>query len=163
MVQAPPFRPHTRARPPLVQVTPDGQRTMRTCLCASLELNAPGLLPPGLAPQGGLLHCEGYTLYRPAVAEAAMRAARAAGGRVSLDLASFEVVRSCFGALLGLLRQALVDLLFCNEQEAAALCRVSCQPMGEGGCSRCRGACHLLEADASSQLTATHIQPQGVR
>ena len=38
---------------------------------------------------------EGYTLYRPELARAAMRAAKARGALVSLDLASFEVVRNC--------------------------------------------------------------------
>ena len=93
----------------LCLVTPDGQRTMRTALCAALELSSPQQLPRELAPppptDGGagagagasgqppiaLLHCEGYCLYRVAMAAAAMRAARARGARVSLDLASFEV------------------------------------------------------------------------
>lgn len=102
----------------LCLVTPDGQRTMRTSLCAALELNTPQLLPPqlggampapgasGAAPAGplALLHCEGYCLYRAPVAAAAMRAARAAGARISIDLASFEVVQRCWAALEGLLQ-----------------------------------------------------------
>ena len=44
--------------------------------------------------------------------------------QVSLDLASFEVVRGCAGALLGLLREGLLDIVFCNEAEAAALAEV---------------------------------------
>lgn len=51
-----------------------------------------------------LLHCEGYCLYRLPVAAAAMRAAHAAGARVSLDLASFEVVQNCWAALDSLLQ-----------------------------------------------------------
>lgn len=51
-----------------------------------------------------LLHCEGYSLYRLPVAAAAMRAAHAAGARVSLDLASFEVVQNCWAALDSLLQ-----------------------------------------------------------
>ena len=54
-----------------------------------------------------LLHCEGYSLYRLPVAAAAMRAAHAAGARVSLDLASFEVVQSCWAALDSLLQVRL--------------------------------------------------------
>ena len=38
-----------------------------------------------------LLHLEGYTLYRPALAEQMARLAREAGALVSIDLASFEV------------------------------------------------------------------------
>ncbi|GAB4817507.1 hypothetical protein N2152v2_004553 [Parachlorella kessleri] len=114
----------------LCLVTPDGQRTMRTCLSASKELSHPSQLPPALVAPGGLMHCEGYCLYRPQVAVAAMRAARAAGGKVSLDLASFEVVRGCLGVLMDILREQLVDLLFCNEQEAAALCQEASQECG---------------------------------
>ncbi len=44
--------------------------------------------------------------------------------QVSMDLASFELVRNCAGVLLGLLRERLLDLVFCNEQEAAALAEV---------------------------------------
>jgi hypothetical protein len=44
--------------------------------------------------------------------------------QVSLDLASFEVVRACAGLLLDLLHERLLDLVFCNEQEAAALAEV---------------------------------------
>lgn len=44
--------------------------------------------------------------------------------QVSLDLASFEVVRACAGPLLDLLRERMMDLVFCNEQEAIALAEV---------------------------------------
>ena len=104
----------------------------RTCLSAALELSSPSLLPRQLGGTGGtsssgeasggssaahangggaragsrmaLLHCEGYSLYRLPVAAAAMRAAHAAGARVSLDLASFEVVQTCWAALDSLLQ-----------------------------------------------------------
>ena len=64
---------------------------------------------------------EGYTLYRPDLARAAMTAAKRRGALVSLDLASFEVVRNCRAQLCSLLDEGLVDLLFCNEDEAAEL------------------------------------------
>ena len=60
-----------------------------------------------------MLHLEGYALYRPEVAEAAVAAARAAGALVSLDLASFELVRFLRADVLRFL--ARVDLVFCNE------------------------------------------------
>jgi sugar/nucleoside kinase (ribokinase family) len=61
-------------------------------------------------------------LYRPAVTQEAMRRARAAGSRTSLDLASFEVVDRCWAVLTGLLEAGLVDILFLNEDEARAVC-----------------------------------------
>ena len=49
-----------------------------------------------------------------------MRAAKARGALVSLDLASFEVVRNCRDAASHT-RLGVVDLLFANEDEAAEL------------------------------------------
>ncbi|KAL4448150.1 hypothetical protein ABPG75_005369 [Micractinium tetrahymenae] len=79
----------------------------------------------GASAPWALLHCEGYCLYRAEVAAAAMRAARAAGARVSIDLASFEVICKCWGRLDHLLQDRLVDIVFCNEQEAQALCQAA--------------------------------------
>lgn len=106
-------------------VTPDGERTMRTCLGAATELASVQQLPAGWADALQLLHCEGYCLWRPQLALGAMRAAREAGAQVSLDLASFEVVQSCQDTLLKLLREGLVDILFCNTAEAEALAEVA--------------------------------------
>ena len=44
--------------------------------------------------------------------------------QVSLDLASFEVVHNCQHTLLTVLREGLVDILFCNTAEAEALAEV---------------------------------------
>jgi sugar/nucleoside kinase (ribokinase family) len=101
-------------------VTPDGQRTMRTCLGAAGELKSMTQLERVWRPPA-LLHCEGYVLFKPELARGAMRAARAAGALVSLDLASFETVGACRPALLALLGEGLVDVVFANEEEAAAL------------------------------------------
>lgn len=101
-------------------ITPDGQRTMRTCLGAAQKMTAAHL--PG-QPLGKcrLMHCEGYCLYKPDLAMSAMQQAKAGGAIVSLDLASFEVIRNCLGTLLSLLRSKMIDIVFCNEDEASAL------------------------------------------
>jgi sugar/nucleoside kinase (ribokinase family) len=119
-----------------------GQRTMRTYLGASLKMGAShfdehverlafeggrggadaNAKSSSITPSGStLLHVEGYTLYRPELARTAMAAAKRRGALVSLDLASFEVVRNCRAQLVSLLEDGLVDLLFCNEDEAAEL------------------------------------------
>ncbi|PNW80841.1 hypothetical protein CHLRE_07g331800v5 [Chlamydomonas reinhardtii] len=103
-------------------VTPDGQRTMRTCLGASLELRSCAQLPAGWSEGCGLLHAEGYCLYRPQLAREMMSLARATGAITSIDLASFELVRNCKDSMLGLLKDGLVDLIFANEEEAVTLC-----------------------------------------
>ncbi|KAG2440728.1 hypothetical protein HXX76_003585 [Chlamydomonas incerta] len=103
-------------------VTPDGQRTMRTCLGASLELQSCAQLPDRWNEGCRLLHAEGYCLYRPKLAREMMSLARAAGALTSIDLASFELVRNCKDSMLGLLKDGLIDLIFANEEEAVTLC-----------------------------------------
>ena len=92
-----------------MQVTPDGQRTMRTALGASTELTELSALPEDwLPPRAAWLHCEGYCLYRPGFAREAMRAAKAAGATVSLapsGSASIAVIIPSQGAAIPSLRR----------------------------------------------------------
>ena len=105
-------------------ISPDGQRTMRTYLGAAQELNSLEQIPEELEfNQAGLVHFEGYSLYKPSITLESMRAARKAGAVISLDLASFEVVRGCWDALRSILSEKLVTILFCNEDEAGAVCQ----------------------------------------
>lgn len=112
---------HRRPNP---QVTPDGQRTMRTCLAAAACFRDPGSVPAELVQGAGLVHCEGYCLYRPGLTEGLLAAGRATGAATSLDLASLEIVRARWAAVDALLARELVDVVFCNEQEAEAVCQV---------------------------------------
>lgn len=109
-------------------ITPDGQRTMRTCMGAAATLSAEQL-PMAPLQDCQLLHCEGYSLYKPDVLNAAVTAAKAGGAIVSLDLASFEVVRQCQAPLFQLLETGAVDIVFCNEDESAALADLSAARM----------------------------------
>ena len=106
----------------LVLITPDAQRTMLTCLGASALLDANDV------PQASLEGCayvyvEGYLLPGESTrraALAAIEAAKARGVRVALTVSDpFVVAQSA--ALLWELIEGPVDLLFCNEIEAAAL------------------------------------------
>ena len=45
--------------------------------------------------------------------------------QVSLDLSSFELVENCREALEGVLKAGFVDIVFCNEEEAKAVGKVS--------------------------------------
>lgn len=101
-------------------VTPDGQRTMRTCLGAASAFEKDHL-PAGLMQSMQLLHCEGYTAYKPGVLEAVAEAAHTAGTTFSLDLASFEVVRNCWTSLQAIIESGRVEVLFCNEDEASEI------------------------------------------
>uniref|UniRef100_A0A383WAB7 Cilia- and flagella-associated protein 91 n=1 Tax=Tetradesmus obliquus TaxID=3088 RepID=A0A383WAB7_TETOB len=127
-------------------VTPDGQRTMRTCLGASAHLTSSSMLPQGWPAGAALLHCEGYCLYRPQLAREAMREAKQAGALVSIDLASFECVANCKQPLLELLQEGLIDLVFANEEEAVALLEVVA---GQQGASAGAAA-----GDAAAQVQA---------
>lgn len=119
----------------LCLVTPDGQRTMRTCLGAAAELTSTAQLE-GVWRPPALLHCEGYVLFKPELARGAMQAAKRAGALVSLDLASFETVAACRPALLALLAEGLVDVVFANEEEAATLAAGGAAPADDAEAGR---------------------------
>ncbi|HJZ61294.1 MAG TPA: PfkB family carbohydrate kinase [Miltoncostaeaceae bacterium] len=105
-------------------VGPDGERTMASDRGVAPDLAAAELDAAWL--EGcDWLHVSGYALMRHPIAAAARRAAeltRAGGGRVSVDLASWSVIRA-YGP--GLLRAELAtlapDLVLANEAERAAL------------------------------------------
>ena len=123
--------------------TETGQRTMRTYLGASkkkpevekvLEVFREGRDDETETTPitTRLLHCEGYALYDPKFLVSLITKAKELeeidGQKVlvSIDLASFEVVRNSRETLLKLLVQkpGFVDILFCNEDEAKALVEV---------------------------------------
>jgi len=118
----------TRETPPLGSarcvclVDEGGQRTMRTYLGAAAKTTVDDV-PMDVLARADVLHAEGYALYKPEVLRAACAAAKANGALVSLDLASFEVVRNRRDALEDILRSGMIDLVFCNEDEARELAR----------------------------------------
>ena len=130
-----------------LKVTPDAERTMRSCLAASL------LLRPEEAEtidfsKYDFVYIEGYMLFS-AVLPTVMRNAKAAGCRIGLDMASFEVVRTFREDLPDILKN-YVDVVMANEEEAAELfpelstedrlmrlaswCEVAAIKLGRRGC-----------------------------
>ena len=99
-------------------VTPDGERTMRTDLGAAMSLTPEEVT---IADFSGCQHAhiEGYLLFNEALMRRVLECAKAAGCSISLDLASFEVVHATHSILPELLRE-YVDIVFANEEEAAA-------------------------------------------
>jgi sugar/nucleoside kinase (ribokinase family) len=102
----------------LIFVSPDGQRTMNTYLGASQFL-PPHALDEALIADAGFLYLEGY-LWDPEEPRAAMKkaiaAARGAGRKVAFTLSdSFVIARH------GDDFRAMIDVLFANEGELAAL------------------------------------------
>ena len=103
----------------LILTTPDAQRTMRTLLGAVMSFSPDEVRPEDFTGARHL-HIEGYVVFNHALADAILGAARAAGCTISLDLASFEVVRDSRAWLLAQLATGL-DLVFGNEDEVRAL------------------------------------------
>jgi sugar/nucleoside kinase (ribokinase family) len=99
-------------------ISPDAQRSMFTFLGASGETR-PEDISAKLFKDAAIVHIEGYLLFNPELIQAALSAAKSAGAKISLDLASFTVVKES-KELLGQLVDTFVDVLIANEDEANA-------------------------------------------
>lgn len=104
----------------LALITPDAARTMRTDLGAALTL-APDEITPADFAGVRHAHIEGYLVFNPALADAVLARARASGATVSLDFASFDVIRHTRDWLLAQLRAGGIHVVFANEDEIRAL------------------------------------------
>ncbi len=106
----------------LISVTPDGQRTMSTCLGAAAQLS-PADVDAAVIEAAKIVYLEGY-LFDPEPARRAFAKAaglaRAADRLIALSLSDSFVVERHRAALLGFI-DAEVDILFANEAEIGAL------------------------------------------
>lgn len=106
----------------LVNVTPDGQRTMCTYLGAASELT-PADIDPAIIEAAKIVYLEGY-LFDPSEARRAFAKAaglaRASGRLIALTLSDSFVVERHRGALLEFIEDQ-IDLVFANEEEVTAL------------------------------------------
>ncbi len=112
------FRSDTSTGRVLSIITPDAQRSMFTFLGAAAE-SRPEDIVAELFHEAAIVHLEGYLLFNPEFMRKALSLAKAAGARVSLDLASFNVVQES-REFLGDLVDEYVDILLANEDEARA-------------------------------------------
>jgi sugar/nucleoside kinase (ribokinase family) len=99
-------------------ISPDAQRSMFTYLGASAETR-PADISEKFFKDAAVVHMEGYLLFNPELIRAALTAAKSAGAKISLDLASFTVVEES-KELLEQLVDSYVDILIANEDEAFA-------------------------------------------
>ncbi|HOR50611.1 MAG TPA: adenosine kinase [Candidatus Hydrogenedentes bacterium] len=99
-------------------ITPDGERTMRTDLGAAMLIGKSDVSDRDFQ-QCRHVHLEGYGLFNCEYVFHLLQMAKAAGCTVSIDLASFEVVRDSMDVLPDLLKH-YVEIVFANEDEAAA-------------------------------------------
>jgi sugar/nucleoside kinase (ribokinase family) len=106
----------------LINVTPDGQRTMCTYLGASTELTADDV-DPAIVEASKIVYLEGY-LFDPFEARRAFAKAaglaRANGRKIALTLSDAFVVERHRGALMEFIDDQ-VDIVFANEAEVCAL------------------------------------------
>lgn len=104
-------------------ITPDAQRSMFTYLGASSEVQ-PKEITKRCFEDAAIVHVEGYLLFNEDLILSALNAAKKAGARISLDLASFTVVEESKTLLEKIVRD-FVDILIANEDEAEAFTRHS--------------------------------------
>ena len=102
----------------IVLVSPDSERTLCTYLGAACELEASDLKPEMF--QGyDFFHIEGYLVQNHDLIRTAVKMAKEEGLKVSIDLASYNVVEANLDFLHEII-QEYVDIVFANEEEARA-------------------------------------------
>ena len=106
----------------MINVTPDGERTMSTFLGASTEF-ATDDIDPAVIEGAKIVYLEGYLFDAEAARHAFAKAAglaRASGRMIAITLSDGFVVERHREALLGFL-ETQVDLVFANDTEITAL------------------------------------------
>ncbi|MDR0932885.1 MAG: adenosine kinase [Victivallales bacterium] len=102
----------------LSMITPDAERTMRSALAASLLVSVAEAEAVDYGKYD-FVYIEGYMFYS-AIMPTVLRKAKAAGCKIGLDLASFEVVRDFKTGLTDILKD-YIDVIMANREEATML------------------------------------------
>jgi len=100
-------------------ISPDTERTFATYLGAAIQLNRHDLSSE-LFSQYNIFHIEGYIVQNHSLLEDALKLAQLMNLKISLDLASFNVVDQNREFLEEMLKE-YVDVVFANEDEARSL------------------------------------------
>lgn len=102
----------------IVLITPDGERTFATYLGAALDL-----VPEDISAEAfhgyDIFHVEGYLVQNHDLILKAVQLAKQEGCKVSLDLASYNVILENLDFLRDMVHR-YVDIVFANEEEAKA-------------------------------------------
>ncbi len=99
-------------------ISKDGERTFGTFLGAAIELSANHLKDEQFADYD-ILHVEGYLVQNHELLEAILKMSKKNGLKVSIDLASYNVVEDNLDFLKDMVEK-YVDIVFANEEEAKA-------------------------------------------
>jgi sugar/nucleoside kinase (ribokinase family) len=97
-------------------ISPDSERTFGTYLGAASELSVDELSEK-LFANYDYLHIEGYLVFNHELIEGILKLAKKQGLKISLDMASFNVVDANLEFLTRLVEE-YVDIVFANEEEA---------------------------------------------
>jgi sugar/nucleoside kinase (ribokinase family) len=100
-------------------ISPDGERTFATFLGAAVELSADDLDSAIFTPYQ-YFHIEGYLVQNHDLISTAVQMAGERHTKVSMDMASYNVVENNRDFLIEIIKD-YVDIVFANEEEAAAL------------------------------------------
>ena len=127
-------------------ISPDSERTFATYLGAAVELSPDDIISDHFAGYD-YFHIEGYLVQNHALIEKAVKFAKDNGLKVTLDMASYNVVEENL-EFLKVLLDKYVDIVFANEEEAksftgmepeealnefAMLCEIAVVKIGEKG------------------------------
>lgn len=97
-------------------VSPDSERTMATYLGAAAELT-PVDFSEAIFKKYHYAYMEGYLVFNRELIKAGVEMAKAAGLKVAIDLASYNVVEANREFLKDLIKSN-IDIVFANEEEA---------------------------------------------
>ena len=154
----------------MVLITPpNAERTFAVYLGAALEL-VPDDLHPEWFEGWDYFHIEGYLDQNQATVRRAIELAKAAGCRISIDLASYNVVEANLEFLHEIVEE-YVDIVFANETEAEAftglpprealdsiarICDTAIVKIGKDGSMVRRGEeLHFIKARPAAAIDAT--------
>ena len=121
----------------LVFVTPDSERTFATYLGAAIELTANELVESDFKGYG-YFHIEGYLVQNHDLVRQAVKIAKKHSLKISLDLASYNVVEQNMEFLDEIIRE-YVDIIFANQDEAKAFTGLDPQ----GALAELAGLCEI--------------------
>ncbi len=99
-------------------ITPDAQRSMFTFLGAAADM-LPQDITEDCFEGAAIVHIEGYLLFNSDLILKVLKAAKASGALISLDLPSYNVVKESH-ELLRHIVESFVDIFMANEDEARA-------------------------------------------